>query len=265
MKFLQGTLVIDPPAPSGAATVDVFGVEMSTMPLGAVLHEFQTRRRSRQPGYVCLTSVHGIIEARDRPRFAQALRRAFLVLPDGKPLIWTARLQGRQVSQIRGIDLALAILAHSWPDPPPRHYFYGSTPLVLGRVSKRVTELGHEVVGVLSPPFRELMDDEFNEHIETMNAAEPDFVWIFLSTPKQEDFMYRASGSLTVPVTLGVGAVGEFLAGTAKVAPQWLTRIGLEWLYRLVHEPGRLWRRYARNNPRFALLLLGQILRSRAT
>jgi N-acetylglucosaminyldiphosphoundecaprenol N-acetyl-beta-D-mannosaminyltransferase len=119
---------------------------------------------------------------------------------------------------------------------------------------------GLQIVGSFSPPFRPLTDEEDKQVVQAINEANPDFVWIGLSTPKQERWMATHANQLTAPVLVGVGAAFDFHSGLKTQAPRWMQRSGLEWLFRLASEPRRLWRRYSVNNPLFILLVLRQAL-----
>jgi N-acetylglucosaminyldiphosphoundecaprenol N-acetyl-beta-D-mannosaminyltransferase len=146
--------------------------------------------------------------------------------------------------------------AHGW-----RHFFYGGAPEVAGRLSERLVEKfpGLNVVGTYCPPFRALSPEEDEEVVRIIRAAEPDIVWVGISTPKQERWMVEHVARLGVPVLVGVGAAFDFLSGTKPQAPLWMQRSGLEWLFRLFSEPKRLWRRYAQY-PLFGLLVLAQMI-----
>jgi N-acetylglucosaminyldiphosphoundecaprenol N-acetyl-beta-D-mannosaminyltransferase len=120
---------------------------------------------------------------------------------------------------------------------------------------------GLNVVGTLCPPFRALLPEEDAEIVTQINEVAPDIVWIGLSSPKQEHWMANHIGRINAPVLIGVGAAFDFLAGTKKQAPAWMQRTGLEWLFRLVTEPRRLWRRYAYAVPRFLILAAGEFVR----
>jgi N-acetylglucosaminyldiphosphoundecaprenol N-acetyl-beta-D-mannosaminyltransferase len=134
-----------------------------------------------------------------------------------------------------------------------RHYFYGGAPGVAERLSERLKARfpGLQVVGTYSPPFRPDVSLEDTAVMDRINAAGADIVWVGLSTPKQEVWMYQHRPHLTAPVLIGVGAAFDFHAGVKRQAPRWMQRSGLEWLFRLTQEPRRLWRRYSRNNTRF--------------
>jgi N-acetylglucosaminyldiphosphoundecaprenol N-acetyl-beta-D-mannosaminyltransferase len=132
-------------------------------------------------------------------------------------------------------------------------YFYGGREGVPEKLARRLSGRfpGLEVVGTLSPPFRELSAEEDVLAVDQINQADPDLVWVGLSTPKQERWMASHLGKLRAPVLVGVGAAFDIHAGLLPQAPLWMQRSGLEWAYRLYREPRRLWRRYLKNNPRF--------------
>jgi len=134
-----------------------------------------------------------------------------------------------------------------------RHYFYGSSEEVLSALVREVTDTypGIRIAGTLSPPYRPLTAEEGRQIASEINAAEPDIVWVGLSTPKQELWMSRWRKEVAAPVMLGVGAAFDFHAQALRQAPVWLRNTGFEWLYRLLAEPGRLWRRYLYNNTKF--------------
>jgi N-acetylglucosaminyldiphosphoundecaprenol N-acetyl-beta-D-mannosaminyltransferase len=143
-----------------------------------------------------------------------------------------------------------------------RHFFYGGAEGVpeqlAANLRQRFPEL--QVVGIYSPPFRLLTPEEDEQVVQMLNQAAPDIVWVGLSTPKQEQWMAAHVGRVEAPVLIGVGAAFDFLTSRKKQAPRWMQRNGLEWLFRLLTEPRRLWRRYLVNNPLFVLLVLAQAL-----
>jgi N-acetylglucosaminyldiphosphoundecaprenol N-acetyl-beta-D-mannosaminyltransferase len=209
--------------------------------------------------YVCITGVHGVMESQRDEALRAIHNEAGMVTPDGMPLVWLSRLYGlKHVDRVYGPDLMLALCQQSGY----RHYFYGGAEGVPERLAERLTQRfpGLQVVGTHSPPFRPLTEEEDKRIIEEINALAPDVVWIGLSTPKQERWMAAHLGKLQVPVMIGVGAAFDFHAGLVKQAPRWMQRSGFEWLFRLMAEPQRLWRRYFTNNPLFIALILGQFL-----
>jgi N-acetylglucosaminyldiphosphoundecaprenol N-acetyl-beta-D-mannosaminyltransferase len=141
-----------------------------------------------------------------------------------------------------------------------RHFFYGGAEGVPERLAQRLRErfAGLSIAGWYSPPFRPLTPAEDDALVHRINEADPDILWVGLSTPKQERWMSTHIGRLRVPVVIGVGAAFDFHAGLKRQAPRWMQRSGLEWLFRLLTEPRRLWRRYLINNPVFVLHVVRQ-------
>jgi len=188
--------------------------------------------------------------------------RAGLVTPDGMPLVWLSRLQSfHHVERVYGPDLMLALCERSVAKGY-RHFFYGGAEGVPEQLASVLQKRfpGLQVAGTFSPPFRPLTADEDDRIVQMINAAAPDIVWVGLSTPKQERWMAGHRERLTAPVLIGVGAAFDFLTGRKPQAPRWMQRAGLEWLFRLLTEPRRLWRRYLINNPLFVALVVLQAL-----
>jgi N-acetylglucosaminyldiphosphoundecaprenol N-acetyl-beta-D-mannosaminyltransferase len=177
------------------------------------------------------------------------------------PLVWISRLLGfRHVDRVYGPDLMLAICKRS-PGRGYRHFFYGGGDGVAALLKERLQARypGLDVVGTFTPPFRPLTEEEDEDIVQCINALSPDIVWIGLSTPKQERWMAAHLGRIGASVMIGVGAAFDFHAGLKKEAPYWIQRSGLQWLFRLVSEPRRLWKRYLTNNPAFAWRITGQL------
>jgi len=216
----------------------------------------------RQQHYVCITGVHGIMESQRDEGLRRIHNEAGLVTPDGMPLVWLSRLYGHgHVRRVYGPDLMLALCEHSL-SKGYRHFFYGGgegmPELLANNLRRRFP--GLRVVGGYSPPFRPLSGAEDERIVAAINEADPDVVWVGLSTPKQERWMTEHVGRLSAPVLIGVGAAFDFHSGLKKQAPRWMQRSGLEWLFRLATEPKRLWRRYFMNNPLFVVRVLQQAL-----
>ena len=227
-------------------------------------------RAANVRGYVTATGVHGVIESQDDPALKAIHNRSLLSLPDGVPMAWVGKCRGHAtMGQVAGSDLMRAVFACS-AGSSDRHYLWGGGDSVADLLKKNLVTRhpGVVIVGVETPPFRPLTHDEEIELVARINRTRPNFFWVGLSTPKQEKFMAgfleRHGGLLQLGgqgfIMLGVGAAFDFEAGTAKETPRWLRGSGCEWLYRLVKEPKRLWKRYLRNNPRFILGMLQQIL-----
>ena len=245
--------------------VDILGVGVSTLSLPEVVDDvvrWATAPRSKTwPHYVCATSVHGLVEAARDSTFRQVLNRAARVTPDGMPLVWFGRLRGaRGMTRVYGPDLMKEV-CHATAGRPVRHFFYGGAPGVPEELARRLgAEFpGLQVGGVYSPPYRPLLQPEFNRIAELINGSECQIVWVGLSTPKQERWIAAIRPLLRARVVLSVGAAFDFHTGRVPQAPAWMQASGLEWLFRLSQEPRRLWRRYAYNNPVFMWLALLQL------
>jgi len=245
--------------------VDVLGVGVHASTLGESVATIVRWIAEGERQYVCVTGAHGVMESRRDERFRAILNAAGMVTADGMPLVWFSRLVRRTPAErVYGPDLMRAMTAIS-PERGYRHFYYGGPPGLAETLKDVVTRRhpGLEVVGTLSPPFRELSSEEEDEIVAAINASRPDIVWVGLSTPKQELWMARHLGRIQAPVMIGVGAAFDFLAGTKAQAPRWMQRNGLEWLFRLATEPRRLWRRYGTIVPGFAILTLRELVRQR--
>lgn len=216
----------------------------------------------RNQQYVCVRDVHGVMESQRDEKLRQIHNQAGLITPDGMPLVWLSRLKGFQwVERVYGPDLMLAVCQQSVVKGY-RHYFYGGAEGVPELLARRLREQfsGLQIGGWYSPPFRALTKEEDERVIRTINDTKPDIVWVGLSTPKQEYWMYQHLHRISAPVMVGVGAAFDFHAGLKKQAPRWMQRSGLEWFFRLITEPRRLWRRYLINNSWFLWVILLQAL-----
>jgi N-acetylglucosaminyldiphosphoundecaprenol N-acetyl-beta-D-mannosaminyltransferase len=218
----------------------------------------------RRSGFVCFANVHMIIEAHTNATFNNLLRKAALVLPDGQPLALACRwLYRKKQERISGMDFMPALLqeAHRLK---ARVFLYGSTETVLEQLIRKIetTYPGVQVAGAISPPFRPLSQEELNDHIDQINRSGANFVLVALGCPKQETWMALHSEKLHA-VLLGLGGAFPVTAGLQKRAPVWMQRAALEWLHRLLQEPGRLFKRYLYTNLYFIVLLVKAIFRKR--
>ncbi len=235
------------------------GVSQLTMPLAVKTIAEWIQQRHR--GYVCVSNVHIITECQRDPVLRRIHNQADLVTPDGMPLVWVSHWMGqKQVRRVYGPDLMLAV-CEAGVAQGFRHYFYGGAEGVAQILIAHLTERfpGLQVAGYDCPPFRTLSEAEEEAAIAQMNACQADIIWVGLGAPKQEHWMANHRSQLDAPVLIGVGAAFDFHAGIKKQAPGWLQRNGLEWLFRLLTEPGRLWRRYLINNPWFLWMIFLQM------
>lgn len=206
------------------------------------------------PRCISATGAHGLVEAQRDPAFHQLLRQFFLNLPDGKPAVWIGRWKGaRSMQRCYGPDFFAALLQRT-ASLSINHYFCGGKPGVAERLKEVVVaKFGNtRVVGTYSPPFRPMSQEELQALGEDIDAKEAHIVWIGISTPKQERF-----AAMLAPFTrkakylITVGAAFDFHIGAVRQAPRWMQEAGLEWLFRLLVEPRRLWRRYVDIVPAF--------------
>ncbi len=213
-----------------------------------------------------MAATHTVMACREDPQLRAAVHGASFTVPDGQPLVWALNLLGHRLrDRVYGPDLMDRACERA-AVTGRRMYLYGGRNA--GALSQLARELrlrhpGVQLVGGYAPPFRELTDDELDSVAHDINRAKPDFVWVGIGVPKQEKWMARMRDRLDAPVLLGVGAAFDFHAGLVPQAPPLMQRLGLEWLFRLVQEPNRLWRRYLRYNPRFVALLARQLVRER--
>ena len=243
-------------ANSQGERADILGVCVNAINMEDAVALIEHWIATRTPTFVCITSVHGIIESLGHPRLRKIHNDAGLVTPDGMPLVWMSRWLGfDRTRRVYGPDLMRTLTALS-VSRGYRHFYYGGDHGVADRLKQTLirSHPGLQVVGTLTPPFRPLSPEEDDAVIAQINAAKPDIVWVGLSTPKQEFWMAAHVGRLDAPVLIGVGAAFDFLAGIKKQAPRWMRRSGLEWLFRLLQEPRRLWRRYFTIVPQFTIL-----------
>lgn len=236
---------------------NVLGVGVHAIDLPSAADIIESAVREGTKGYVCVTSVHGVMEAQRDPQFRDILNHALLVTPDGMPTVWVGRIQGNStMKRVFGPDLMLEVCRRS-VGTGIRHFLYGGNPGITAELAERLRRRfpGITVVGTFTPPFRPLEPSEQLALERQMDAAPPDVVWVGLSTPKQEKFMAANFRRLPCKVMIGVGAAFDIHTGHVKDAPKWIKNAGLQWAHRLCQEPGRLWKRYLVNNSAFLAAL----------
>jgi N-acetylglucosaminyldiphosphoundecaprenol N-acetyl-beta-D-mannosaminyltransferase len=242
--------------------VNVLGVGISPITMTSAQEQIAQWVRSGDRQYVCVCTVATVMECRRAEDLRQVVNAAGMRTPDGMPLVWLAHLRGhREVTRVYGPDLMLAVMAES-AVRGYRHYLYGGEPGVPERLA-RVMEgryPGVDFVGLQSPPFASLEELCTPQAAASINERNPDIVWVGIGNPKQERWMARMRPLLTAPVLIGVGAAFDFHSGVKAQAPLWMQRSGLEWLFRLAHEPRRLWRRYLLDNPWFVYEVTLQVM-----
>ena len=239
--------------PGKSQRVDVLGVGISALNLESAKRTILDRLQRREKGYICVTGVHGVIEAQDDSKFRNILNESFLTTPDGMPMVWISWLRKHhEVDRVYGPDLMLE-MAEATRDGKYTHFLYGGRPGIAELLQRRLEERypGIRIVGTYTPPFGPLPPEEERKLREKFQQLKPDMTWVGLSTPKQERFMADYLGKLDTTVMFGVGAAFDFHSKVVKQAPRWIQRSGFEWLYRTFQEPRRLFFRYLKNNTRF--------------
>jgi N-acetylglucosaminyldiphosphoundecaprenol N-acetyl-beta-D-mannosaminyltransferase len=228
-----------------APSFQVLGVRVNAVQIPEVVGQMEAWIRERDVGhFITVTGMHGVSESQRDPRFREILNAADLVVPDGMPLVWLGRRQGYALKRrVYGPELMETFCQLT--QGRYSHFLYGGAAGVPERLAEVLEQrYGNRVVGAYSPPFRALTETDKEEVTARIRAANPDVLWVGLSTPKQECWMAEHHDRLGVPIMVGVGAAFDFHTGRLKQAPRWMRENGLEWFFRLLAEPRRLWRRY---------------------
>lgn len=205
--------------------------------------------------FICLSNVHTTVMSQQDEEYRKIQNSAFLALPDGSPLSLIQRLRGYRIAeQVAGPDLMPA-LWKATENTEISHYFYGSTQETIEALNKKLKKEypGLKIAGMEAPPFRPLTEEEDAKAVKRINDSGASIVWVGLGAPKQEKWMFEHRDSVKA-LMLGVGAGFDFHAGTVKRAPAWMRNHYLEWLYRLIQDPKRLWKRYVQTNGKFLFL-----------
>jgi N-acetylglucosaminyldiphosphoundecaprenol N-acetyl-beta-D-mannosaminyltransferase len=248
--------------PLGLPRANVLGVGVHAIDMRQALNVFRSAVEEGRKGYVCVTGVHGIMEAQRNSDFRAILNGSLLTTPDGVPTVWVGRCQGHShMRRVFGPELMLEVCAMS-VGKGYTHFLYGGANGVVEELEAslecRFPRI--RIVGTYSPPFRPLNEAEKEDLCARVARAKPDIFWVGLSTPKQERFMAEYLPKLDTRIMVGVGAAFDFHTGRIQDAPPWMKNAGLQWIHRLKQEPRRLWKRYLYNNSRFVLKMSAQLL-----
>lgn len=215
----------------------------------------------RQPTYVCIANVHMVMESYDDPAFRKVVNGAGLITPDGMPLVWGLRMLGvKDQRRVYGPDLTLELCEGASVEQVPIA-LYGGTVESLQSFTEMLQSRfpALQVVCAIAPPFRPLTQEEDARYTREIVESGAGIVLVGIGCPKQERWMAAHKDHIPA-VLLGVGAAFDFHSGRVRQAPAWMQHIGMEWLFRLLMEPRRLWKRYLKHNPRFIILFLLQLL-----
>ncbi|MEW6144668.1 MAG: WecB/TagA/CpsF family glycosyltransferase [Thermodesulfobacteriota bacterium] len=236
----------------------ILGVEVAAVQIDDVVRMMTGWIEEKDHGhYIAVTNTHVVTESWLNPEYKKVLNSADIVVPDGMPLVWLGRLSGYPLKRrVYGPELMEGFLRET--GPRYRHFLYGGMQGIPEKISERLSRKypGLRFVGSYSPPFRSLTEKEEGDIVDMINDIGPDVLWVGLGAPRQEIWMYEHAEVLRVPVMVGVGAAFDFLAGAKPQAPLLFRENGFEWLWRLLSEPRRLWRRYLLYGPLFIGLVM---------
>ena len=242
-------------------STDVCGVKINNICFSNFLDVLVDAIEQNRCGYVVTPNVDHIVKLQSDPEFKEVYKNALAVIPDGMPLLWAARFFGAPLKEkISGSDIFPMVcevaVRKKW-----RIFLLGGRE---GAAEKSADVLskkysGFQVVGTYCPPFGfELNPIENQKIVEMIKEAKPDILFVGLGSPKQEKWIYKYKDQYHVPVSIGIGASFEFVSGMVKRAPKWMQNVGLEWFWRLIVEPRRLWKRYLIDDPVFFWLVFKQ-------
>ena len=235
----------------------ILGVNIAAINMKWLLDFIVKNIKKLSGKYICVSNVHTTVMSYEDESYKNIQNSAILALPDGGPLSSVGRKRGfKEMQRTTGPDFMEEILKIS-VEKGYKHYFYGSTDETLNQMKEVLAKKypGLNIVGMYSPPFRALTPEEDAEIINKINDSNPDFVWVGLGAPKQEIWMYNHQDKIK-GLMIGVGAAFDFHAGNIKRAPKWMQNCNLEWFYRLMQQPKKLFSRYFKTNFKFIKLIM---------
>ncbi len=234
-------------------TCSILGVNIAVTNMDQTVQYIMENIDALRGKYICVSNVHTTVMSYEDVEYRNVQNSAILALPDGKPLSMVSRKRGYLDAQrVTGPDLMLELFRK-----PLKHYFYGGKEETLRVLESKLREKypDIQIAGMYSPPFRALSEEEDEEDIRRINKSDADVIWIGLGAPKQENWMYAHKDKVN-GLMIGVGAGFDYHADVIKRAPKWMQKLSLEWFYRLLQDPKRLWKRYFITNFKFVWLIL---------
>ena len=237
---------------SAIPTCNILGVDIAAIDMQWLLNYLNENISDLSGDYICVSNVHTTVTAYEDQEYCKVQNGGIMAIPDGGPLFSVGQKRGfKNMRRTTGPSLMGEIFKISAAEGY-RHYFYGSTDETLEKLYSVLTESypGIQIAGMYSPPFRPMTEDEDKEIVERINETKPDFVWVGLGEPKQEKWMAAHQG-LVEGLMIGVGAGFDYHAGNIDRAPEWMQKSNLEWVYRLIQDPRRLFGRYWHTNTKF--------------
>lgn len=233
-------------------TCNILGVNIAAIDMEWLIDYLNRNIKMLSGDYICVSNVHTTVIASEDPEYLKVQNGGIMAIPDGGPLSSVGQKRGfKNMKRIAGPSLMGEIFEIS-AEKGYSHYFYGSTAETLEKLNNVLNENypGMQIAGMHSPPFRPVTEAENKAIVERINAAEPDFVWVGLGAPKQEQWMAAHQGCVK-GLMVGVGAGFDYFAGNIERAPEWMQKHNLEWFYRFFQEPKRLFGRYWHTNTKF--------------
>lgn len=233
---------------------NIMGVNLAAINMPWLIDFTKKHIKELSGDYICVSNVHTTVMSYDDKTYCAVQNGGVMAIPDGGPLSSVGRKRGfSEMNRTTGPDYMKEILKISSKEGY-RHYFYGSTEKTLNKLEKTIEKRypNVQIAGMYSPPFRTLSEEEDLKVIQMINESNADFVWIGLGAPKQERWMAEHQGKIK-GLMVGVGAAFDYEAGNIDRAPMWMQKANLEWLYRLIQEPKRLFKRYFYTNTKFVI------------
>ena len=236
--------------------VNIIGVPISAVNMNSCIEYIFNDFESTKGKYICVSNVHTTVMAHDDPKYYKVQAESFMSVPDGKPLSVVGKKQYPDMDRVTGPDLMRRIFEES-KERQLKHYFYGNSKEYLEKLIEVLKKDWPwiEICGYEPSVFRDMTEQEESELAERINATKPDFVWVALGAPRQELFCNRMENRIN-GLMVGVGGAFNVLAGIVPEAPMWMQKLSLEWFYRFLQEPKRLFKRYAVTNKKFIWYLI---------
>ena len=233
-------------------TCNILGVNIAAIDMKWLVDYLDSNIGLLSGDYICVSNVHTTVTAYEDPEYMKVQNGGIMAIPDGGPLSSVGQRRGfENMKRTTGPSLMGEIFKIS-AEKGYRHYFYGSTDETLEKLYSALIDgyPGIQIAGMYSPPFRPMTEDEDKAIVERINETKPDFVWVGLGAPKQEKWMAAHQGRVN-GLMVGVGAGFDYYAGNIERAPEWMQKRNLEWVYRLIQDPKRLFGRYWHTNTKF--------------
>lgn len=236
---------------------NILGVNIAAIDINWIVKYIKKNLKNLSGDYICVSNVHTTVTSYEDPEYCTIQNSGIMAIPDGGPLSTIGRKRGfKKMSRVTGPCFMDELFKIS-PENGYRHFFYGSSETTLKKLKKNLGERypGIQIAGMYSPPFRPLTEKEDVTVKKMINLADPDFVWVGLGAPKQEQWMAMHQGEIK-GLMVGVGAGFDYHADNIKRAPLWMQKSNMEWFFRLIQEPRRLISRYMKVNTKFIMLLV---------